>query len=205
MVMKAFGSEGCWPNGRIILSLHWSCSRQSCFWEGHGRLQRIDALVASFSHTLQIWLEVIYFCVCLLFCPLLSDCFHNYRHLKKWMNYSGRHQQEIGCYTRYCCISIMKLKLKMANRWKTVGDTIQGLCRTLRLLSNANIKTALMKSDDSIKFLNMYNIYCTRFGKKLANLKAAYHRHKHKAEANVQIVADNWSKKMEKLQHTSVC
>ena len=47
-------------------------------------------------------------------------------------------------------------------------------------------------------------IYCTRFEKKLANLKAAYHRDKHKAEANVHIVADNWSKKMEKLQHASV-
>lgn len=61
-----------------------------------------------------------------------------------------------------------------------------------------------MKSADSIRFLNIYNIYCTRFEKKLANQKAAYHRDKHKAEANVHIVADNWSKKIEKLQHASV-
>jgi len=53
-VMKTVGSEGCCSKGRIILSLHRSCSRQSCFWEGHGRLQRLDALLASFSHTLQI-------------------------------------------------------------------------------------------------------------------------------------------------------
>lgn len=38
----------------------------------------------------------------------------------------------------------------------------------------------------------------------MASSKAAYHRDKHKAEANVHILADNWSKKMEKLQHASV-
>lgn len=40
--------------------------------------------------------------------------------------------------------------------------------------------------------------------KNMANPKAAYNRHKHEAEANVHVVADNWSKKSEKLEYASV-
>lgn len=48
----------------------------------------------------------------------------------------------------------------------------KGLCRVLRLLSKASIKTALMKNDDSTQFLNIYNIYHTKLEGEKKNWQA---------------------------------
>ena len=59
-----------------------SCSRQSCSWDVEDFRELMPSwhrspMLYKSGWSLMVWR--IYFCVCLLFCPLFSDHFHNYR------------------------------------------------------------------------------------------------------------------------------
>lgn len=122
VVMKAFCSKGCFPRGRIILSLCRDTEVVSVLLQGHGSLQRIPTLMAPFPHALQIWLELrvfIFVCVCDSVLHLISKSSNIQRkHLPLETNekdhlccVSHRNIFFFSCWTKFFTEQCQALKL----------------------------------------------------------------------------------------------